>query len=388
MARKAVDAPLWRILIFSLLSLYLSTGLRMPRAAHPDGIWTLEAARHSYVQLLTYILGNDSHPPLYYLAIKVWSSIAGDGISSGRVLSYLFGLLTLLLFSLFHFRSRPITFVAPLLLIATNPLFTYFSVTIRPYAFVVFLASAALLSSMALRSEDAEKRELQSVPRLHQDRRALQILFYGACLLLGLTHYYGLLYAMTLLVWDFFERRISFSRLPTIIVAALLVVWPLLQIFFGTLDKQLESNDWVNVVPVFSTLNNFLMGLFPAVVVSRQLPYVYSLGLLLCLGSILLPSKLKSQSFTWGAIRSFLVSDVGYLLFGLLVLLAFSIAADVTVPFSTPYYFIVGLPATALLFGYWVRWMRQQLNLLPACLFTATIVITQIMLTKQRLMLP
>jgi uncharacterized membrane protein len=385
---KAPQTSWWRVLIASLLSLHLSWGLRVPRVDHPDEIWSIAATQRSYGELVAFILGNDSHPPLYYLAIRVWSSVAGDSITSARVLSYLFGLLTLLLFALFHFRSRPITFVAPLLLLASNPLFTYYSATIRPYAFLVFLASAAILSSMALRFETSQQLEPQSAPSVREPRLALQILFYGACLLLGLTHYYGLLYAMILLVWDFFERRISLSRLPTIIVAALLVVWPLLQIFFGTLDKQIESNAWVNVVPVVSTLNNFFLGLFPAVVVSRQLPYLFSLGLLLCLGSILLAPKLRIQSFAWSRICSFLSGDVGYLLSGLFLVYIFSLVADINVPFSTPYYFLVGLPATALLFGFWVRWMRQRLGLLPACLFTATIVLTQLALARQRLMVP
>jgi uncharacterized membrane protein len=376
--RNAVNAPWWRALIASVLSFQLSWGLRFlpPRGIHPDENWTLLAIRQSYGDLVSHILTNDNHPPLYYLFIRVWSSFAGDAIHSLRVLSYIFALLTILLFTLFHSRSRPITFIAPLLLIASNPIFTYFSATVRPYALMVCLASAAILASMALRSETP------------QQGFALKFLFYGSCLLLGLTHYYGLLYAMILLVWDFFERRISFSRLPTIFVAALLVAWPLLQIFFGTVDKQIQTNDWVKVVPVLSTLNNFLMGLFPAVIVSRQLPYITSLGLLLCLTPVLAAPKLKTQLFDWGRIRSFFSGDVGYLLTGLFLVFLFSLAADLSTPFSTPYYFLVGLPATALLFGSWVRWLRQRLGLLPACFFTATIVLTQLVLARQRLMAP
>jgi uncharacterized membrane protein len=376
--RNAANAVWWRALIASVLSFQLSWGLRFlpPRGIHPDENWTLLAIRQSYGQLVAHILTNDNHPPFYYLLIRVWTSIAGDAIHSLRVLSYIFALLTILLFTLFHSRSRPITFVAPLLLIASNPLFTYFSATVRPYALMVCLASAAILASMALRSETPQ----QGV--------ALKVLFYGSCLLLGLTHYYGLLYAMILLVWDFFERRISFSRLPSIFFATLLLAWPLLQIFFGTVDQQIQANAWVKVVPVVSTLNNLLMGLFPAAVVSRQLPYITSLGLLLCLAPILVAPKLKTRLFAWGRIRSFLSGDEGYLLSGLFLVFLFSLAADFATPFSTPYYFLVGLPAAALLFGSWVRWLRQRLGLLPACFFTATIVLTQLVLAQQRLMAP
>lgn len=380
-ARDAVASRWWRFVIVGVLAWQLSWGLRIPRIDHPDELWTLAAIQGSFGQMIAHILGNDNHPPLYYVVIKVWSFMAGESIGSIRLLSYLFGLLTLLLFALFHPRSRPISFVAPLLVLATNPLLTYFSATIRPYAFLVCLGAGAILSSMALRSEASHQG--------HQSGRlGLQVLFYGSCLLLGFTHYYGLLYAMILLAWDFLERRISFSRLPTIVVAALLVVWPLLQIFFGSLDKQLESNAWVNVVPIISTFNNFLMGLFPAVTLSRTPPHLFSLGLLLSLGSILVAPRLKPSSFGWGRILSFLKGDVGYLLSGPVLVFAASLVADLSVPFSTPYYFLVCLPAVALLVGYWVRWMRLRLGLLPASFFLASVALTQLMLTRQRFMMP
>lgn len=157
------SARWFRFLIVSLLALHLSWGLRVPRVGHPDELWTLRAIQGSYGQLITHILDHDNHPPLYYILIKGWTFIAGGGIGSIRVLSYLFGLLTLLLFAVFYFRSRPIAFLAPLLVLATNPLFTYFSATIRPYAFMVFLATGAILSSMALRSRTSDQEGLKSL---------------------------------------------------------------------------------------------------------------------------------------------------------------------------------------------------------------------------------
>jgi uncharacterized membrane protein len=387
-ARSAVGGLWWRFSLVLLLSIKLSLGLRVPRVDHPDEIWTLDVIQRSYGEIITFILGNDNHPPLYYLVIKAWSTIAGDGIGSVRLLSFLFGLLTLLLFALFRHRCRPIAFVAPLLLLATNPLFTYYSATIRPYAFLVFLAALATLSSMALRSERPGCHELQSAEDNPRRRAALQILFYGSCLLLGLTHYYGLLYAMILMVWEFWERRISVSRRPAIIVAALLFIWPLTQVLFGSLNEQIKANDWVNVVPVVSTLNNFLMGLFPSLVVSRQPPFLFSLGLMLCLGSLFLAQKSTLQQFGWNRMGEFLQNDVTYLLSSLIIIFAASMAIDLRVPFSTPYYFLVGLPAMALLFGFWLRWLRGRLGLLPASVLIATVALTQSALTQLRLLAP
>jgi hypothetical protein len=307
-------------------------------------------------------------------------------MGSVRIFSYLFGLLTLVLFAIFYHRSRPIVFLASLLVLATNPLFTYFSATIRPYAFMVFLSSSAILTSMALRLGMSDQAELKSPDNSPVVRLGLQILFYASCFLLGLTHYYGLLYAMILMGWDLVERRISFSRRPTIIVMGLLLIWPLLQVFFGSLGHQLESNAWVNVVPVVSTLNNSLMGQFPAVVVSRTPSYLFSLGLLLCLGSILFAHRLKLQSVTWTRVGSFLRHDAGYLISCLALVFAASLVADLFVPFTTPYYFLVGLPAIALLFGFWVQRMHQRFSPLPAALFVAAVVLTQLVLTQKEFM--
>lgn len=387
-ARRAVEGPWWRLSLVLLLSVKLSSGLRVPRVDHPDEIWTLDVIRRSYAGIIAFILGNDNHPPLYYLVIKAWSSIAGVSIDSVRLLSFLFGLLTLLSFALFRLRHRPLAFVAPLLLVATNPLFTYYSATIRPYALLVFLATLATLSSLALRSDRPASEERPSVADHHARRTALQILFFASCLLLGLTHYYGLLYAMILMVWDFWERRLSVSRLPSIIVAALLCLWPLTQFLFGSLNEQIKANDWVNVVPVISTFNNFLMGLFPSLLLSRQPPFLFSIGLMLCLGTIFLSQKPKLRQVAWNRLGDVFHLDEAYLLSSLLVIIAVSTAIDLRVPFSTPYYFLVGLPAMALLFGFWLRWLRSRLGLLPAGVLLATVGLTQIALTQQRLMAP
>jgi hypothetical protein len=61
-------------------------------------------------------------------------------------------------------------------------------------------------------------------------------------LLLGLTHYYGTLYVAIQLEIDAVERRISRSRLPGIGLFSLLLLWPLFQKLFGSLEKQAESN--------------------------------------------------------------------------------------------------------------------------------------------------
>lgn len=73
-----------------------------------------------------------------------------------------------------------------------------------------------------------------------------------------------------MLAIDAVERRFSRSRLPGIGLFSLLLIWPLFQKLFGSLEMQVESNQWVEALPFVSTFNNFLMGNFPVILVSRQ----------------------------------------------------------------------------------------------------------------------
>ncbi|MFM7268490.1 MAG: glycosyltransferase family 39 protein [Cyanobium sp.] len=384
--RDLLQLRWWQPLVLAILAFQLGIGLRIPRIDHPDELWSLGAVQRSYGQLLTFVLGQDNHPPLYYLIIKAWSSIAGNNLASVRILSYLFALLTLFLFALFFRRSRPIVFVAPLLLLATNPLFTYYATMVRPYAFMVLLATLAVLSNLKLRA--AIPDPLQATPL--QSSRAilsLQAVFYGSCLALGLTHYYGWLYALILLAFEFFGRRISSSRLPSIIVGSLMFIWPLLQVCFGSLDRQIESNSWVRVVPMVSTLNNALMGLFPAVLASRQPPYLFSIALLLCLATILCTPKLVCRPWDgWSWIRSAFHHPAGYLAAGLGLVYLASLGADLRIPFSTPYYFLVALPAVGILFGFAADLMRQRFGSLPLAIFLVGVTSVQLILVHQRLL--
>ena len=87
-------------------------------------------------------------------------------------------------------------------------------------------------------------------------------------MLLGLTHCYGTLYVAILLAIDAVERRFNRSRLPGIGLFSLLLIWPLYQKLFGSLEMQAESNQLVEMLLFVSTLNNFLMGNLPVILVS------------------------------------------------------------------------------------------------------------------------
>jgi hypothetical protein len=239
----------------------------------------------------------------------------------------------------------------------------------------------------------------------------IRTIFYGAGLLLGLTHYYGTLYVTILLAIDAIERRISRSRLPGIGLFFLLLIWPVMQKLFGTLGRQAESNQWVNVLPFISTLNNFLTGNFPVVMLSRQPAYLFVSVVFAALFVAAFrphqshpvrpsqPSPPRFGTFLWNGpealaltsvrpLRELLADRRVYLVLIVGLVYLFSALVDLSMPFSTPYYFLVCLPATALLFETLYQAIEWRLGIWPALLILAGVLVCQLILTQQRLALP
>jgi|688.fasta_scaffold449543_1 hypothetical protein len=75
------------------------------------------------------------------------------------------------------------------------------------------------------------------------------------------------------------------------------------------------------------------------------------------------------------------------LLVGLVYL--FTTPVDIAIPFSTPYYFLVCLPATVLLFdALFYQAIEGWLGIWPAILVTGSVVMCQLILSQQRQALP
>lgn len=395
------------ILLVAAVAFHLSKGLRMARIDHGDELWTLGAINRNVDQIVAFVLGEDNHPPLYYLAVKAWSALVGMSVPQVRLLSYSFALMAVAGFVVFHARYRLFSLFVPLLLLGTNPLFTYYAATIRPYAMVVALATLTTLSALLLRERGADRSLLE----IEGDLPMMRWIFYGTGLLLGLTHYYGTLYVAILLAIDAFERRISRSRLPGIGLFSLLLIWPVIQKLFGTLEKQAESNQWVNVLPFISTFNNMLMGDFPAVLLSRQPAHLFSAAVFAALvvaafrsppshrfgasqsppppvGSLLWNGPEAAAVSSMRLLRALLADRKIYLCLIVGLVYLFSALIDIAMPFSTPYYFLVCLPAVALMFEALFQAVERRLGIWPALLMVAGVVGCQLILTEQRLLLP
>lgn len=293
-----------------------------------------------------------------------------------------------------------------LLLIGTNPLLSYYSATVRPYSMVVLLATLMTFSALELRGRHSIKAdhsgaapdclvdiEINSSRASSGSQRKWYFLYYGSAFLLGLTHYFGTLYVLLATCFDFLSRRIERSPWKGRILLLLIFFWPVLQGLAGSFREQAKSNNWVNVFPLISTINNFLAGVFPLLMISRtpQLSFSLVLGLILLLITLRSflqgPEKLPIARRGW--LNWLLATDSVFLVVVVIAVVAAGCVADALIPFTTPYYFLVCLPAVTILLGRLISASNRDIFSGSLSVFlTLAIVALQIQLAHQRLSLP
>ncbi len=61
-----------------------------------DEIFSVHAARHAWPELITFVAKDLIHPPLFYLLLKAWIAIGGEGLFWLRSFSLLFAVLSLI----------------------------------------------------------------------------------------------------------------------------------------------------------------------------------------------------------------------------------------------------------------------------------------------------
>jgi len=171
-----------RLALVCLLIIF-ATGslLRLARIAS-DSIWLDEAysihVSHENLSGIIDEASNDVHPPLYYFLLHYWMKLFGDSERSARMLSAIFGILSLLLI----YRLTELLFDRQTALISTLFLaFSHFNIEFsqetRMYSLLVMLALASVYFFLKL-FEGRSSRIL--------------VAYLASSILLMHTHVYGL----------------------------------------------------------------------------------------------------------------------------------------------------------------------------------------------------
>jgi hypothetical protein len=193
------------------------------------------------------------HPPLYYLLVKAWTTIAGVSALNLRLLSLASGIgavcLAFVLARRFPLRTPYCALAA--LLVALNDTHVYYSQQARSYS---FFAALVLMFALAVLRVDAKSREPAAAAPLRIWDWAI---LTGLALLLCYTHYVGALYVVAAWLCVIASSRDRAFKLKVTIcfgIAALaLLPWLIGEIAVYK-SKGLEENLSWEGLPVFYDL--------------------------------------------------------------------------------------------------------------------------------------
>jgi hypothetical protein len=254
--RVRVEAQHWIILVLIIL---LGTVLRLIRL-NAQSVWYDESfsvahSGRSLVELFKILASDVVHPPLHYLVLHGWFDILGFGVTQARLLSAVFGTLSIpLTFMLTRRFHEATTSLCAAFLLAMSQTGVYFSQEARPYAQAQFLSLVVALAFISfLRQPDFRKSMSLAV--------ASMALLY--------THYYASATLVALfLFWMIFRRDYSplvFRRLA--VIAVLLgvaqVPWIIVLQTGGKFNRQRviqrarPANERPNALSLITAVNRF-----------------------------------------------------------------------------------------------------------------------------------
>ncbi len=247
-------------------------------------IWHDEAfsallIRYSWPEMFSR-LAIDVHPPMYYIALRLWHYIFGDTVVALRGFSILFGVGTVWgvwLFVKTAFQNEKAALWAALLL-ALNPYIVDFSTEARMYTFGAFFAVlAAYFLTKALHEQkkfyDGKSLNMPNLPTDIKLQKNFLWHYLGFALctaIIILTHYYLLFTAAALclyaLIFHIYHYRGELKRYSLLVSSYLLIIasfLPWLKIFISQV-KSVGGGYWIPPMDIWSipgTLWTFLLGI-------------------------------------------------------------------------------------------------------------------------------
>ena len=164
----------------------------------------------------------DVHPPIYYVALRLWCYVFGDKMWSLRGFSVLFGVLGVWatwLFTKETFKNEKMALWAAFF-VALSPYVTDYSTEARMYTFGAFFAViAAYFLVKALREQkafhDDEKLNMPNLPKdIDLKKKFLWDYFWFAICtaIIMLTHYYLLFTAAALMLYGLYYCIIHYRK--------------------------------------------------------------------------------------------------------------------------------------------------------------------------------
>ena len=176
----------WLIIAVPVVAAALSLWIGLRQSVWFDEAYSIMVAKRSVSEIIR-LSALDTHPPLYYLVLKIWANVFGWSELALRSLSVIFYGASIAVAGCFikrHFNARAAIYVLTMLLLA--PLLMRYGFEIRMYAMASLIGVAATVMLV----------------RAHSSKRWTDWLIYGALVALGMyTLYYLALLWLAHLAW-------------------------------------------------------------------------------------------------------------------------------------------------------------------------------------------
>ena len=135
----------WLVLILTLLGAALRLATLEVQSVWGDESTTLILVRHNFGWMLSHFTEDQSYPPLYFVALWVWTRVVGLGIFGFRSFSAVAGTLTIPVMYLVGRHVSPrVGRWAAVLTTVSAPMY-YYSQEARAYALLILLAAVTVV---------------------------------------------------------------------------------------------------------------------------------------------------------------------------------------------------------------------------------------------------
>lgn len=322
-AQKFTHPSTWNISTY--IAVFLAIGgilasslwISSPYSYWIDELYSVTAGNETFSSLFSLILW-DVHPPLYELLLKVWISAFGDNEPTTRFLSWIFANAAALYFFRSTSRYGRLFGIVAILFFLTNTLYAYYSNETRSYAMTLFFTTILAANFPPNKSNPS-------------------LTFLVACILLSLTHYFGLILAGVALAVCFLQNLKHPRSLLLIFITGLIcLLWPIYHVLYGEILNKTNGNFWIQVNGIFSTLELAASGYLPK---TGQLGGVMLIIGLLSGITLALYSKPKADNNLNSVVSMTLNSSlISFIFIGLIAII------DIWSPMSTSRNYIVLLP--------------------------------------------
>jgi 4-amino-4-deoxy-L-arabinose transferase-like glycosyltransferase len=234
--------------------------------------------RYPWQEMFTR-LAMDVHPPIYYIALRLWHYVFGDTIWSLRGFSVFFGVLgvwAVWLFTKTAFKNEKMALWAAFF-VALTPYVVSYSTEARMYTFGAFFAVlAAYFLVKALREQKQFSEDLKlNMPNLPQDIKLKKqylwnYFWFAICTaVIMLTHYYLLFMAVALMLYGLYYCVMHYKKvwkqyIPFLAscLLSLILFLPQLKTFIAQI-KSVGQSYWIPAIDVWSipgTIWTILLG--------------------------------------------------------------------------------------------------------------------------------